>query len=576
MKIVLDIETNSKHDKIWLVVTRNIETGEVVSWTEASGLQKYLDSCDLIIMHNGIGFDRPVLEKTWSVTMKLNQVYDTLVASRLLNPSKEGGHSLAAWGKELGFLKTEYKRIWSWISGQNTFTDKKHVGYNGYYDGMEFDKPAHALLKQYCIQDTLVTQKLYDVLINELKYNKFDQRSIELEHKVQEIISKQEANGFRLDERKATILLSELQSKLATIEVSLQSIFPTRTTERVSEKTGKPVSPKVEVFNPGSRKQIGERLIEKGWKPERFTETGQPIVDEGTLEGIEIPEAKAINEYLMLQKRIAQIESWLKALGGDGRVHGRGITNGAITGRMTHMSPNMAQIPNSGSPYGEECRDLWIVDKGYKLVGIDASGLELRMLAHYMKDDAYTSEVVSGDIHTANQKAAGLETRNQAKTFIYAFLYGAGDAKIGKVVGAGAQEGEKLKSRFLQNTPALQALREKISSIAKNSGTIPGLDGRRIQIRSDHATLNSLLQGAGAVVMKQALVLLDESLTKFNIDYRFVANVHDEWQIEVEEAYADMVGKLGVQAIQNTGKVLKMRCPLDGEYKVGNSWKETH
>ena len=576
MKIVLDIETDSKHNKIWLVVTRNIETGEVVSWTEASGLQKYLDSCDLIIMHNGLGFDRPVLEKTWNVTMKLSQVYDTLVASRLLNPSKEGGHSLAAWGKELGFLKTEYKRIWSWISGQNTFTDKKHVGYNGYYDGMEFDKPAHALLKHYCIQDTLVTEKLYAVLVSELKYNKFDQRSIELEHKVQEIISKQEANGFRLDERKATILLSELQSKLATIEVSLQSIFPTRITERVSEKTGKPISPKVEVFNPGSRKQIGERLIEKGWKPERFTETGQPIVDEGTLEGIEIPEAKAINEYLMLQKRIAQIESWLKALGDDGRVHGRVITNGAITGRMTHMSPNMAQIPNSGSPYGEECRDLWIVDKGYKLVGIDASGLELRMLAHYMKDDAYTSEVVSGDIHTANQKAAGLETRNQAKTFIYAFCYGAGDAKIGKIVGAGAQEGKNLKSRFLQSLPALQTLREKISSVSKNTGTIPGLDGRRIQIRSDHAALNSLLQGAGAVVMKQALVLLDESLTKFNIDYKFVANVHDEWQIEVEESYADMTGKLGVQAIQNTGKVLKMRCPLDGEYKVGNSWKETH
>jgi DNA polymerase I-like protein with 3'-5' exonuclease and polymerase domains len=236
----------------------------------------------------------------------------------------------------------------------------------------------------------------------------------------------------------------------------------------------------------------------------------------------------------------------------------------------------MAQVPNSGSPYGEDCRDLWIVDKGYKLVGIDASGLELRMLAHYMKDDAYTSEVVSGDIHTANQKAAGLETRNQAKTFIYAFLYGAGDAKIGKVVGAGAKEGQDLKARFLQNTPSLKELREKVSSIAKNSGTLPGLDGRRLQVRSDHAALNTLLQSAGAIVMKQAVVLLDESLSKFGIDYKFVANVHDEWQIEVEESYADMVGKIGAQSIENAGKVLQMRCPLAGEYKVGNSWKETH
>ena len=549
MKIVLDIETNSTHDKIWLVVTRDIETGAVVSWKQASGLQKYLDSCDLIIMHNGIAFDLPVLQKSWSVTMKLSQVYDTLVASRLLNPSLEGGHSLAAWGQRLGFPKGDFS---------------------------DWDGGLTPEMETYCIQDTLVTQKLYDVLINELKYNKFEQRSIELEHKVQAIVAKQERNGFRLDEKKATILLSELSSKLAAIEVAMQGIFPAKTIERVSEKTGKSLKAKVEVFNPGSRKQIGERLIEKGWKPDRYTETGQPIVDEGTLEGLDIPEAKAINEYLMLQKRIAQIESWLKALGSDGRVHGKVITNGAVTGRMTHMSPNMAQVPNSGSPYGEDCRDLWIVDKGYKLVGIDASGLELRMLAHYMKDDAYTSEVVSGDIHTANQKAAGLETRNQAKTFIYAFLYGAGDAKIGKVVGAGEKEGKDLKSRFLQNTPSLKILREKVSSIAKNTGTLPGLDGRRLQVRSDHAALNTLLQSAGAIVMKQAVVLLDESLSKFGIDYKFVANVHDEWQIEVEEPYADMVGKIGTQSIENAGKVLEMRCPLAGEYKVGNSWKETH
>ena len=549
MKIVLDIETNSTHDKIWLVVTRDINTGAVVSWKQASGLQKYLDSCDLIIMHNGIAFDLPVLQRNWSVTMKLSQVYDTLVASRLLNPSLEGGHSLAAWGQRLGFPKGDFS---------------------------DWDGGLTPEMETYCIQDTLVTQKLYNVLINELKYNKFEQRSIDLEHKVQAIVAKQERNGFKLDEKKATILLSELTSKLANIEVSLQSIFPVRVTERVSEKTGKSLKAKVEVFNPGSRKQIGERLIEKGWKPDRFTETGQPIVDEGTLEGLDIPEAKAINEYLMLQKRVAQIESWLKALGSDGRVHGKVITNGAVTGRMTHMSPNMAQVPNSGSPYGEDCRDLWIVEKGYKLVGIDASGLELRMLAHYMKDDAYTSEVVSGDIHTANQKAAGLETRNQAKTFIYAFLYGAGDAKIGTVVGAGAKEGKELKSRFLKNTPSLEKLREQVSSISQKSGSLPGLDGRRVQVRSDHAALNTLLQSAGAIVMKQALVLLNDELRRAKINYKFVANVHDEWQIEVEEARAEEAGKLGVLAIEQAGKVLKMRCPLGGEYKVGNSWKETH
>ena len=549
MKIVLDIETNSTHDKIWMVVTRDIETGDAKVWKEASGLQKYLDNCDLIIMHNGICFDAPVLRETWKIAIMPSQVCDTLVLSRLLSPSLEGGHSLDAWGKRLGYPKFEFR---------------------------DWDAGCTAQMITYCIQDTLVTQKLYDHLISELKFNKFDQRSIDLEHKVQAIIAKQERNGFKLDEVAGITLLTTLQNKLAVIEAELQGIFPAKTIERISEKTGKPLKAKVEVFNPGSRKQIGERLIEKGWKPSRYTETGQPIVDEGTLDGVDIPEAKAINEYLMLQKRVAQIESWLKAVGSDGRVHGKVITNGAVTGRMTHMSPNMAQVPNSTSPYGEDCRDLWIVEKGYKLVGIDASGLELRMLAHYMKDDAYTSEVVSGDIHTANQKAAGLETRNQAKTFIYAFLYGAGDAKIGTVVGAGAKEGKELKSRFLKNTPSLEKLREQVSSIAASKGTLPGLDGRRVQVRSDHAALNTLLQSAGAIVMKQALVLLNDELRRAKINYKFVANVHDEWQIEVEEARAEEAGKLGVLSIERAGKVLNMRCPLSGEYKVGNSWKETH
>jgi DNA polymerase I-like protein with 3'-5' exonuclease and polymerase domains len=548
MQIILDIETNSTHNKIWMCATREIG-GDVTVWKEASGLQKYLDSCDLIIMHNGICFDAPVLRKNWNITMKQNQMCDTLVLSRLLSPSLEGGHSLAAWGGRLGFPKGDFN---DWDAGYS------------------------AEMEAYCIQDTLVTEKLYLHLTTELTRNKFDERSIKLEHNVQAVIAKQEESGFKLNERNAIILLSTLQNKLVVLETELQNIFPTKTILRVSEKTGKPLKPIIEPFNPGSRKQIGERLQEKGWKPDKYTETGQPIVDEGTLEGLDFPEAKAIAEYLLLQKRIAQIQSWLKAIQPDGRVRGKVITNGAVTGRMTHHSPNMAQVPSCGSPYGEDCRDLWIVEKGYKLVGIDASGLELRMLAHYMKDDAYIYEVTQGDIHTANQKAAGLETRAQAKTFIYAFLYGAGAAKIGKVVGAGAKEGQRLIDSFLENTPKLRTLREDVARICKSSGSLPGLDGRRLHVRSDHAAVNTLLQGAGAIVMKQALVILDERLSKLGVDYKFVANVHDEWQIEVEEAYADMVGKLGVQAIEEAGRVLEMRCPLTGAYRVGNSWKETH
>lgn len=549
MKIILDIETNSTHDHIWCAVTRNLETDEVICHTESKTLSKLIESCDTIIGHNLISFDAPILNRLWKTTIRLSQITDTLILSRLLNPSIEGGHSLDAWGQRLGNLKSDFS---NWDGGLSQE------------------------MIDYCIQDTAVTRQLYFCLVKELQDQGFSKQCIDLEHKVQAIISRQERNGFKLDAPKAMSLIAQWKQEGELITEELQKLFPPIVTERVSEKTGKKLAPKVEVFNVGSRQQIAKRLQSLGWKPEKLTEKGQVIVDESVLEGLPYPEAKKIARYLLLQKRISQVESWLDAMQTDGRVHGKVITNGAVTGRMTHHSPNMAQVPNSGAEYGKECRSCWTVEKGYKLVGIDASGLELRMLAHYMNDENYTNEVVSGDIHTANQRAAGLETRNQAKTFIYAFLYGAGPAKIGKITGGGSKEGQKLIDSFLSNTPKLKTLREKVARIYADKGSLPGLDGRRLLVRSEHSALNTLLQGAGAIVMKQALILLESSLRKNKIDFKFVANVHDEWQIEVREDQAEEAGKLGVQSIEEAGRMLNMRCPLTGEYKTGYTWEQTH
>ncbi len=549
MKIVLDIETNSKHDKIWLVVTRNIETNEVKVWKQASGLQEYLASCDLIIMHNGINFDSQVLRESWKVTMKLSQVCDTLVISRLLNPSLEDGHSLEAWGNRLGFPKGDF---------------------------CDWDAGWSQEMEDYCIQDTLVTAKLYQHLTQELKTNEFSEESVKLEHEVQAIITKQERAGFKLDEIGALQLLAELKTKLDTIQTEMQVIFPAKVTSgRVHKTSGKPLRDIVEPFNPGSRKQIAERLIEKGWKPTKHTEKGSVIVDETTLEGLDFPEAKAIAEYLMLQKRIAQVESWLEALKEDGRVHGRVITNGAISGRATHMSPNMAQVPNMDAVYGKECRALWIVDKGNKLVGVDLAQLELRCLAHYMQDDDYTNTLLSGDIHEKNREAAGLSTRGEAKRFGFAFLYGAGGAKIGQILGCSPQEGQAVINRYLKAMPKLKKLREKVERLSAK-GSIPGLDGRRLNIRSAHSAVNTLLQGAGAIVSKQWIVETTKMLNRCKIPHRLVAWVHDEIQIEVAEADAERVGKLCVEAARTAGVVLKTRCPMDAEYHIGNNWSESH
>jgi DNA polymerase I len=562
MDLVLDIETDSKHSQIWICYTHNSDTNEYVCHTKPDTLIPLINTAERLIGHNLIGFDAPILNRLWKTRIGLKKVKDTLIMSRLLNPSIENGHSLEAWGKRLGNRKVEYSRIWHWIRGLP-------------YDPLSttpYDDPHDSLNRFYCKQDVAVTVQLFRLLEKELTGWG---ESVQLEHEVAAILKRQEEHGFKFDKEKGISLLAQLSGELADIEGKLQSTFPPVVEERVSDKTGKQLKSKVTVFNPGSRQQIAERLQGLGVKFTQETDKGSIIINEKVLEGIELPEAKLIARYLMLQKRISQISSWFDVVKEDGRVHGRVITNGAVTGRMTHISPNMAQVPNSGSEYGKECRELWTVDMGNKLVGIDASGLELRMLAHYMKDARYTNEILNGDIHTANQKAAGLDSRNTAKTFIYAFLYGAGAAKIGSIVGGDEKEGRKLMNRFLKNTPALKQLKEKVARLAVN-GWLPGLDGRRLLVRSEHSALNTLLQGAGAILMKKSLVILHNKLKRGIIDASFCANVHDEWQMEVSASDAEKVGQMAVEAIEEAGVALGLRCPVTGEYNVGNNWKETH
>jgi DNA polymerase-1 len=546
MRIALDIETNLSHSTVWCCSTYDLDTKEVKVWTEAGSFREFIKKATLIVAHNGISFDFPVLNRVWKTTIQMKAVRDTLVMSRLSNPTRDRGHSLGNLAALIGRTKKEFE---------------------------DFEGGLTPEMIEYCQEDARICGDLYLYLLKELR--DFSEQCIILEHNVQEIVSRQERHGFMLDIPYSSSLVHDWKKRLSDIEEELQSIFPPIITERVSEKTGKRLQDDVEVFNPGSRQQIAKRLITLGWKPEKFTEKGQVIVDESVLAGVDIPEAKLIAEYLLIQKRVAQVESWIDAVSEDGRVHGKVITNGAVTGRMTHHSPNMAQVPSSSSPWGTECRSCWTVPEGKLLVGADASSLELRMLAHYMKDEQYAREIVEGDIHTKNQTAAGLETRAQAKTFIYALLYGAGPAKIGKIVGGSAKDGKELIDTFLRNTPSLKALRDKVEKLSLR-GTLQGLDGRRVQVRSAHAALNTLLQSAGAIVMKQGLIILDKRLKVMQVKANFVANVHDEWQIEVEEEDADLVGAAAVASIKEAGIKLGLRCPLDGEYKKGITWAQTH
>jgi DNA polymerase I-like protein with 3'-5' exonuclease and polymerase domains len=440
------------------------------------------------------------------------------------------------------------------------------------YDGGLTDE-----MIEYCKQDVRLLKKVYEHLTSKFKKWKKPSVPLEIEHKVAIIMQEQKETGFLLDIPYASTLLGTLQCRMAQIEGTLQAIFQPIVTERWSEKTGKRLKDDVEVFNVGSRQQIAKRLTTLGAKFKTVTEKGNPIVDESTLAEIELEEAKLCSEYLMLQKREGMVTSWLDKVGDDGRVHGSVITNGAVTGRMTHSNPNMGQITSSNSVYGKESRECWVVPKGYKLVGCDLSGIELRCLAHYMQDEEWTTELLEGDIHTKNQLAAGLPERSMAKTMIYATLYGAGVAKIGNIVGEGKNRGKEILDSFYANTPSLVALKKKIERVAE-TGVIPALDGRALQIRSTHSALNTLLQGAGAVVAKQWLICIDENLEEAELKQyaRQVVMVHDEVQFEVKEEYAEEVAKILVKSAIQAGELLNFRLPVDAEYAIGNNWYETH
>ena len=562
-KLFLDIETTlfngTLPNKIWCLVTI-CDKGNIVHYTsdDIHKFQNVAINYSEFIGHNIIGFDAPVIKKVLGVDLfKIGKVTDTIILSRLFNPVREGGHSLKAFGLKFGYKK---------------------------FDFNDFTKFSQEMLK-YCIRDVKLLIQVY-TLLNRQGVN-FSKESIELEHDVAKIITQQVSNGFLLDQEKAHLLLARLQQRVDEVQTRVRETFiplkiETTFTPKVNNKArgyvkGIPFTKvKYQEFNLGSRQQIGERLINLGWKPKKCTDKGHVIVDEKVLSEIkDIPEAELIKEFLLLQKRVAMIESWIKAVREDGRVHGKVITNGAITSRMSHSSPNMAQVPAVYSPYGKDCRELWVVPSGYKLVGVDASGLELRILSHYMNDKEYINEVINGDIHSTNQTLAGLETRDIAKTFIYAFIYGAGNKKLGTICGRAESYGREIKNRFLKRLPSLAKLRTRVDKAVKK-GWLKGLDQRKLIIRQKHSALNTLIQGGGAIAMKKALVILSDYISQYKIDAIPVVNVHDEFQYQVKEEQADRFGTLAVKSIVDAGEQLGLRCSLNGEYKIGNNWKETH
>jgi DNA polymerase-1 len=554
-EIVLDKKGNiiPEANQVHCLVTIDIDTDEVKTYGpgEIEEGVNHLRKADLLIGHNIIQYDLTLLERLYG-KIRNGSVCDTLVVSRLMYPDKTqhplGGNSLACWGIWLGHPKIDYQGGW--------------------------DAFSHTML-EYCIQDVKVNVEIYKKQIDWIMENP---KLVKFEHIVSEIIAEQTDNGFGFDLDKGKKVCAELEREEAEIEEYFADLFPPLVEERWSDKTGNRLKDKITIFNPGSRKQIAGRLHSKyGWNPP-MTDKGNPKVDEAVLKDLDYPEAKKLVQYFYNIKLKGQVLDWCKRAehSRDGRIHGSINPQGTVTGRMTASQPNMQQV--SGDPIA---RSLFRPRDGWLQVGIDASGLEARMLGNRMASydgGTYGRIVVEEDVHAVNQKAAGLSDRSQAKTFFYGFIYGAGDAKIGKIINKSAMAGKQLKKRFLDKLPALRKVIDNCKFQVNKGGTITLLDGRKVPCRSIHAALNVQLQGDGAVIMKLAQCILHRKLQSRGLTdkARFMATVHDEWQLECEPSVAKQVGELGVESIEEAGVRLDCAVSLDGEYIIGDNWSECH
>ena len=587
MKLIFDIETNgfvSEATKIWCIIIKDIDTNKFYSYKydEIDKALKLLSDADLLVGHNISKFDLLVIKKLYPDFKYKEKILDTLLVSRLIwtNRKEEdfrlkevpttliGRHSLESWGYRLGLRKGDFVKTGDFSQWSQEMQD-------------------------YCKLDVEVTSELYNLI---LKQN-YSPEAIDLEHNFAECIIRQEAHGFSFDVASAKKLYASLANRRLELEAILASAFPNwkkfvgtfrpkRDNKTKGYKKGVSIKRyKEQTFNPNSRDHISDRLIARGWKPKVFTPDGKPKVDETVLSSLPYKEAKILSEHFTIQKRIAQLaegkQAWLK-LERDGKIYGKVIENGALTGRCTHNQPNVAQVPSNSVPFGTECRSLFIAPSGFNLVGCDVSSLELSLLAHFLfpydKGD-FKKALLEGDIHSKNAKALGLTSRAQAKTTIYAFVYGAGNEKLGKIIEGSFKEGKKLRQRLLDEIPALKKLRDDVLITFRNNKYLLGLDKRKLLARSEHSILNLLIQSAGALIVKQATIILYRKFKEndfTNTDVNMVAHIHDELQIESKSSLADAVGKLAVESVKEAGEHFKIRVPINSKYKIGKNWSETH
>jgi DNA polymerase I len=589
----VDIETDDLYaSKIHVLCWRKILTGETGECTTLESIREFFDRTrgSIYVGHNFLKFDGPTLNRLCGTDLGPHNVIDTLVLSTLYSPSIEGGHSLGAWGERIGEPKYEFND-WSRLTQE---------------------------MIDYCHQDNKVTAKLFVRLIRTMEKIGFTEGSIWLQHHITEVLRRQQENGFFFNQQEALSLYTKLRRLEGDLQDEVRTVFPAErqlvATRPMHKRDGQPTAIFLKdlqryscdrderlgvyhayeyvEFNLGSPKQRIDKLLSLGWQPRTFTDKGNPKpFDKGDLspclkeflEKYPTPEVELIARWMAYNGRANMINTWLDNYDENtGCIHGKLFV--ADTLRFRHQAPNTANIPGvrlgkdgvlrGGSGYFTyEARDLWTSRPGRVLVGTDAAGLELRMLAHFLNRPDFTEQVVGGDPHQYNADIAGV-TRPQAKTLIYATLYGAGDAKIAKTLGLSLRDGGDIKKIFLEALGADKLIEQ--CKQEQRQGRVSLVDGSLVVCPSPHAALNYKLQGSGARVMAFGAVLLERAIRLQELDSLKVGDIHDEWQYDVEPDHADRHAKEAVEAIRKAGQRLQLNVPLDGTSKKGLTWAETH
>jgi DNA polymerase-1 len=624
LEYVCDIEANGLDNPtvVWCVVLREVASGKVHRFDYRTGydsLKDMLGKATRVIGHNFIGYDEAVMDRLLGIKLASNVVYDTLVVSRLYKFNLDGGHSLENWGRLLG---------------------KPKVGLD-----IDFSKFSEEMIDR-CEIDTEINLLVYKFLLQRIEGKGFDE-AISIEHSCARICRDMHINGFAFDVENARKLRSNLEERVLELEQVISRDFPPRaklireytprltkhgTISRTSVPRGwtdltqlsgdAPFSlVEWEPFNPGSPKQVVERLNEFGWRPVERTvghiealktkesperlehykrvgwkvnETNLATLPESAPEG-----ARKLVHWLMLTSRVRKLKEWIALVREDGRVHGRFNFIGTWTHRMSHSNPNMGNVSakksikykakdlyDSAVTLGAQMRALWKASEGWWLVGTDMDGAHLRILAHYMDDPKFTEALVNGrkedgtDPHSLNKTLLGsvCNSRDTAKTFIFAWLLGAGHQKISEIFGCSVSEAKRASENFIEGYPGLKRLKEVVIPGHAAKGYFPGLDGRLVICDDEHLILAGMLQNGEAVIMKHANELWRSELEKHGIPYRQVNFVHDEWQTEVRgpRCLAGAVGLIQSRAIRRTGERFGLKCPLAGTYSTGKNWLETH